>query len=85
MADAPKKPKSRVSYPAGLRSQAKAAVGGLITVSITFPNGEREERQLVGNASECRFARWAAALLENPDARPVPDLEQLVRQHINHK
>ena len=77
-----KKLKLRTSYPAELRKQAKAEGKGLVTVSIEFPNGEREERQMVMNAIECRFARWAGVLLQEERSRPIPDLEELVRQHL---
>ena len=48
MADAKKKEpklKLRTSYPAGMVTGAKAKGLGVITVSIEFPNGDREERQ----------------------------------------
>lgn len=79
-----KKPKLklRTSYPKELRSEAKAAGRGVITVSIEFPNGEREERQMTGSAVECRFARWAGVLLSEPRSRPLPDLEELIRTHL---
>jgi len=80
-----KKTRSRCSYPAEVRSEAKAMVGGLITISVTLPNGDRDEMQMAANAAECKFARWAAALLAREDARPVPDLEQFVREHLEAK
>ncbi len=71
--------KLRTTYPKELRAEAKAAGKGVITVSIEFPNGDREERQMTGNAVECRFARWAAVMLQHPESRPLPDLEEVVR------
>lgn len=74
--------KTRCSYDKELRAEAKAAGRGLITVAITHPNGEREEFQTTGSASDCRFAKWAGAMLEHEEARPLPDLEEFVRTHI---
>lgn len=74
--------KLRTSYPKDLRSEAKASGRGLVTVSIEFPNGDREERQIAANAIECRFARWAGVLLGVERARPLPDLEELIRNHL---
>ena len=74
--------KLRTSYPKELRAEAKAAGKGVITVSIEFPNGEREERQMVANAAECRLAKWCAVLLSEPRSRPLPDLEELIRTHL---
>ena len=51
--------KLRTTYPAGMVTAAKKKGLGVITVSIQFPNGDREERQMEGNAIQCRFARWA--------------------------
>tara|TARA_R110002153_G_scaffold132597_2_gene281633 strand:- start:7060 stop:7317 length:258 start_codon:yes stop_codon:yes gene_type:complete len=79
------KPKKRCSYDAALRKDAKAKGLGLMTVAITFPNGETEEYQIAGNASDCRFARWAGVLLAEAEARPLPDLEQFVRTHIENE
>ncbi len=70
--------KSRVSYEKTLRSAAKASGRGLITFSVTYPNGERDEWQMAGNAATCRFAKWAAVLASNPSV--FPDLEEIVRQ-----
>jgi hypothetical protein len=69
--------KSRVSYDKDLRAAAKAAGEGLITISVTHPNGERTEYQVRGSAKECRFARWAGVLLGEPEAQPC--LETFVR------
>jgi len=77
------KPKKRVSYDKDMRSDAKAAGRGLITVSVTFPNGEHEEYQTQGSASDCRFARWAGVALKYEEARgALPDLETLIREHV---
>ena len=82
MAEKKPKLKLRCSYPKELRAEAKAAGKGVITVSIEFPNGEREERQMAGNAIECRFAKWAGVLLTEQRSRPIPDLEELIRTHL---
>jgi hypothetical protein len=84
MADKKKEPKLklRTSYPAELRKEAKAAGKGVITVSIEFPNGDREERQMAGNAIECRFARWAGVLLSEPQVKALVDLEEVVRNAV---
>ena len=73
------KMKLRTSYTKELRAEAKAAGKGVITVSIEFPNGDREERQMVGNANQCRFARWAGVLLSEPEVGNLIDLERVVR------
>ena len=54
------KPKSRVSYDKQLRADAKAAGQGLITVSVTHPNGDRTEYQVHGDANDC--IRWQGAI-----------------------
>lgn len=74
--------KSRVSYDKDLRSAAKAAGQGLITISVTQPNGERVEYQVRGSAKECRFAKWAGILLGEPEAAPC--LETFIRNHIEN-
>lgn len=74
------KPKSRVSYAKDLRSDANFQMKGLVTVSITFPNGDRLEHQQVADVEECQFAKWAAVLLGRPDTRPLPILEDVVRK-----
>ena len=77
--------KSRCSYDKDLRAAAKAAGQGLITVSVTYPNGERDEFQVRGSASDCRFAKWAGVMLSEGEARPLPDLEEVVRTHVEAK
>lgn len=72
--------RSRVSYHKDLRKEAKAAGKGLITVSIQFPDETREEVQLVGDAIECFFARWMGRLLNDPDRRPLPDVEHVYKE-----
>lgn len=76
------KPKTRCSYEKEVRAQAKAGGLGLITVSVTHANGDRYEVQVAANASDCRFAKWAGVLLSEEEARPLPDLEQFVREHV---
>jgi len=75
------KAKARCSYPAELRKEAKAEAKGLITISVTLPNGERDEMQMAADAEECRYARWAASALDRR-VRPLPDLESPVRQAV---
>tara|TARA_R110000764_G_scaffold36736_2_gene82007 strand:+ start:33877 stop:34140 length:264 start_codon:yes stop_codon:yes gene_type:complete len=84
MAAAKKEPKLklRTTYPAGMVNEAKAQGLGVITVSIQFPNGDREERQMEGTALECRFARWAGVLLSEPRVKPLVDLEEIVRDAL---
>jgi len=76
------KKKTRVSYEKSLRQEAKKNGVGLVTVAITFPDGTRLERQGTASASECQFAKWSAALLFVEEARPLPDLQELIRTHI---
>lgn len=77
--DQPKK--SRVSYDKALRSEAKAAGEGLITISVTHPNGDRTEYQVRGNAKSCLFAKWAGVMLGEPEAQPC--LETFIREQIS--
>tara|TARA_R110002167_G_scaffold93122_1_gene249755 strand:+ start:10968 stop:11216 length:249 start_codon:yes stop_codon:yes gene_type:complete len=74
--------KLRASFPAELRAKAKAENAGVISISIEFPNGDREERQMTGNALECRFARWAAVMLSEPQVKELVDLEEVVRDAL---
>ena len=87
MADAKKKEpklKLRTTYPAGMVTGAKAKGLGVITVSIQFPNGDREERQMEGSAIQCRFARWAGVLLSEPQVKDLVDLEEITRNAIEN-
>ena len=72
--------KSRVSYAAEMRKEASWTLRGLVTISVTLPDGTRLEVQKVANDSECAFAKWAMVLLDREDTRPVPDLQEVVRQ-----
>ena len=81
MAKEPKM-KLRTSFPQELHAQAKAEGKGKISITIEFPNGDREERQFVGNANQCRFARWAGVLLGEPQVKDLPDVEGIVRDLI---
>ena len=87
MATGKKEPKLklRTTYPAGMVNEAKAKGKGVITVSIQFPNGDREERQMEGNAKECRFARWAAVLLSEQQVKDLVDLEEIVRDALENR
>jgi len=76
------KAKSRVSYDKDLRAEAKAAGQGLITISVTQPNGERIEYQVAGNAEMCRFAKWAGVCLGEDEVRPC--LETIVQEYIEN-
>ena len=72
------KPRSRVSYAAELRADAKARSLGLVTISVTTPSGERSEAQGALTPLQCKFARWAAALLFCQDVQQLPDIESLL-------
>lgn len=74
------KQKTRTSYPKELRSEANFKNLGLVTVSVTFPDGSRQEHQMVADLDECQFAKWAMVLLGREDVRAYPDLEELVRR-----
>lgn len=74
------KEKSRVSYAKELRSEASLAMKGLATISITFLDGTRLERQQAVDLDEQQALKWFAVLLGRPDCRPMPKLEELVRQ-----
>lgn len=79
------KEKTRVSYPKEMRSEANFLMKGLVTISVTFPDGTRLERQQSADVDECQFAKWAAVLLGRPDVRPLPLLEEVVREVCERK
>lgn len=70
------KKRSRVSYPAAIRAEAKAIGGGLITVSVMNPDGTCNEFQRAALAKECHFARWMGELLTDPD-RDIPEVSAI--------
>ncbi len=69
--------KSRVSYPPGLRKEAKASDKGLITISIEFPDKTRQQVQLAADPFECHFAKWLAWMLQNHGDTPLPDVAEI--------
>lgn len=77
-ADDPK-PKSRVSYPRELKSEASLAMKGLVTVSVTFLDGTKFEHQQPADIDECQAAKWFAVLLGRKDVRPLPSAEASIR------
>jgi len=79
------KVKSHVSYPKELRSEASMNLKGLVTVHIRFPDGTVMEHQQEADLDECQFAKWGAALLGRKDVRPLPLLEDVVRQVCEQK
>lgn len=74
--------KTRVAYPKELKKEAKNPDFGLVTISVTFPDGSRLEEQQVCSASECQFAKWAAACLFADIPRPLPDLQKILRNYV---
>lgn len=74
--------KSHVSYSKEVRARAKSEGKGLVTFSVKFPNGTLFEIQGPADPAECKFAQWAGVLFARPDVRPMPDLEQLVREKV---
>ena len=74
------KPKSRVSYAKEMRSEASMWLKGLVTISVTLPDGTRHEHQMVADDGECAFAKWAMVMLGREDVRPLPDLEEIIRR-----
>lgn len=79
------KQKTRVSYPKEIRSEANFMMKGMVTISVTFPDGTRLEQQQSADVDECQFAKWAAVLLGRPDVRPLPLLEDVVREVCEQK
>jgi hypothetical protein len=73
------KPKSRVSYPRELKSEASLAMKGLVTVSVTFLDGTKFEHQQAADIDECQAAKWFAVLLGRKDVRPLPSAEASIR------
>ena len=74
--------KLRTTFPQELHAEARAEGKGKISITIEFPNGDREERQFVGNANQCRFARWAGVLLSEEQLRDLIDLEEIIRRAV---
>lgn len=77
--------KSRVSYSAELRAAMKDGNCGLLTISLTLPNGERLEEQGTIDVLQCQFAKWAMVALFCPEVRELPDLEQTIKQLMNRQ
>lgn len=75
--------KSNVRYDPELRRQARDARLGLVTVHVRFPDGREHQVQVSATPDECKFVTWAAALVQHREIRPVPDLEELVRVHLD--
>lgn len=80
MAGTKDKTRTRVSYAKETRSEAKAKQAGLVTVSITMPNGDRVEAQGVVGSEGCVFAKWVAASLFCEEIRRLPDLGGMLRE-----
>lgn len=78
--EAKTKIKSHVSYPKEIRGEASQTLKGLVTVHVKFPDGTTLEHQQTADLDECQFAKWCAGLLGRPDVRPLPLLEEVVRQ-----
>lgn len=76
---------SNVKYNAETKRQARDARLGLVTVHVRFPDGREHEVQVPATPDECRFVTWAAALVQHREIRPVPDLEELVRVHLDSR
>ena len=76
-------PKRSSSYSKEMKASAKDGHLALVTVSVTTPDGTVSEWQGAVGVPEHRFALWAQAMLAREDCRPLPDLEQLVRERLN--
>jgi len=74
--------KTRVTYPKELKAEAKGPDYGLVTISVTFPDGSRLEEQQVCSANECQFAKWTMACLFTDIPRPLPDLQNILRSYV---
>ena len=71
-----------VSYPKGLRAEAKSTQNGLGTVHYEFPSGVKETHQGVLSPEQLVFLRWAAAVLFCEKlSHLAPKLEQFVREN----
>jgi hypothetical protein len=75
--------KSRVSYPAELRSRAKVYQAGLVTIAVQFPDGTKMEQQGTADVLGCQFAKWAMALLFADDVKNLPDLERTLKELLD--
>lgn len=75
------KAKSRANYPAGWRPEAKKKGLGLITISVVTPDQVTMEFQVMAEAHECVWARWAGAIIENHGTLGI-DLEAIVKQAV---
>lgn len=75
--------KKRVSYDKDMRSDAKKAECGLVTISVTFPDGTHEEYQTLASPKDCRLARWVGVAFQHEEARgALPDIENLIREQL---
>lgn len=73
--------KKRATYPKELRAEAKAAGLGLVTVSVLTEDGITTEYQTMADVQQCRFARWAGAIVANRDELGI-DLEAVVQSRL---
>lgn len=74
--------KLRTTYPAGVRTAAKAAQQGVGTVSIEFANGDRMEQQGPLTVEQAQFLKWAMAIVFCQEINRIPDLEPLIRKLV---
>jgi hypothetical protein len=77
------KPKSRVTYPAELRSRAKVYQAGLVTIAVQFPDGTKMEQQGTADVLGCQVAKWAMALLFADDVKNLPNLERTLKELLD--
>jgi hypothetical protein len=70
--------KSRATYSKEMRSEAKAKGLGLVTISVSYPNGEIYELQMPADPVACRCVAWTGGLIES--GGEIPDIESEVRR-----
>jgi len=68
--------KTRVSFPKGVRENAKKRGIGLVTISVRGASGEiMEEIQVEASPEVCHWTKWMARILTDPNVRQLPELK----------
>jgi len=71
----------KTAYSKEIRATAKELGAGLLTIAFETPDGEtKETHQIAVTPATLRASRWWLALVLNADLRPVPDLEEFLKE-----
>jgi hypothetical protein len=76
--------KNQVTYPKEMKQLAKDQGLGLMTFSVTRPDGSKVEYQGPANAEVCRFAAWIGGAIARSGTGGVDltELETFLRRTI---